>query len=963
MARSITSTDANGATFETVGSTGGFSAGDLIYYGTTGYGKIPASAVPSTATSTLTKAYPALPTNGTSNGYFQPTNFAGLGLSRSVALLSNGNAVAVYGNPIDGYPYFVIYNPTTRAIVAGPTVISTTFITSAATSTDGRNIGVLLLSSGNFVVFWANSAGGTANRVNYAQYTNAGALVGAVTQDTTLAVNNTNTGCMRGVGLANGGFVLAFGNNTSDVSFRAYDATGVGQFAWVTLTAFSNAATTAQNPSWGLAARSDNTYLLTGQSTTASTYNYTIYNYAGTAVVAPTTFTTVLAGGTNGKTDCATLSDGTTFVIAYAGQTATSTQGWNFRFLPTGNVLSSAFFLQGNFNSSTPNATANYVRVWPLSSNRFLITGVDGNSAGAYAVFNSSGTPLLGITGSIGTASNTRSFGSYYQVTMQVLGVIESGGNAEVYLIPIVGVNSSSSNFLRISLTTYDMVSTTTTSGALSIPVALTQSSGYSATNSTPSKASFALSNGVYPYAPKLSSGAAATAAGVYATPSRVLNNINSFDMCVLSNGNVCVVTSSGGAVSAYIYNPITLALISSSNINSITGSSNQTADQGTSYIRVTPLSGGSFCVANGTTATNLRLTAFTSAFAQQGSTVNITTFTQSFGTQPRNFALCTISGDRVVVVYNTSVSTLNYAVYSNTLAAVVAGTTAATDSTEVRNNAVCATPNGFMVSTSRSTANAYNFYTFFEYSTNLFTQPSFATATPFAASFDPYTFTVGNNNGVVYVAGLNSSTNASVYSMTGVSTSQVASGTSTAIAATSIACGITASGTPYLIYQDTGTYTTGVHSPNMTAVASLTGWTAPTSRSGSQQIRSIPLYGNMVLVGWLTDASNGLTFGTMQVNGSPDSAVFTTADTTLGVPVYPLATTTVSPAVTNTTFAGVAVTDCAAGGTGVIQTTGTTNLNSAYPTTTAQTFDYTGQAAPGVKGTISGRSISMRKS
>ena len=174
---------------------------------------------------------------------------------------------------------------------------------------------------------------------------------------------------------------------------------------------------------------------------------------------------------------------------------------------------------------------------------------------------------------------------------------------------------------------------------------------------------------------------------------------------------------------------------------------------------------------------------------------------------------------------------------------------------------------------------------------------------------------------------------------------------------------GITAAGTPYMIWQDTTNKTTGVQSPNMTAVASLTGWTAPTSRSANPQIRSVPLYGNMVLVAYLVDSSNALVFGTLQINGSPDSAIFTTADATAGVPVYPLATTTTTGVITNTTFAGVAVTDCAAGGTGVIQTTGTTNLNSTYPTTTAQTFDYTGQAAPGVKGTISGRSISMRKS
>lgn len=964
MARSITSTDANGATFETVGSTTGFSAGDLVYFGSTGYGKI-TSAVPSTATSSPTKTYPSLPTTGTSGGYFQATNFAGLGYDKAVALLSNGNAVAAYGNPIDGYPYFVIYNPTTRAIVVGPTVISTTFTTSGTNNVGGVNIGVTAFSGGNFVVYWGNNAGGTASRVNYATYTNAGAAVVAVTQDASLAVNNTNGGHMRGITLANGGFVLAFGNG-NNVYIRAYDAAGVAQFAWVTLTTFASNATTNYNPSWGLTARSDNTYLLTGESTTAGTYNYTIYNYAGTAVVSPTTFL-VTGGTTNGKTDCATLSDGTTFVIAYGGQTATSTVGWNFRFLPTGNVLSSPFFLQGNFNSPDGNPSSSNVRVWPLSSNRFLITGVDSYGIGTYAVFNSSGTPLLGTSGTTGTASVTRSFGSYYAMNSIVLGVIESGGYAELYAGTQVSSNSSAFNYFRIDLTTYNMVSASTTSGSLSIPVTSTPTTAYTGTNSTPSKASFALTNGVFPYASRLDTARSGVATGVYPTPVSVINQVASYDMCVLSNGNICVVTNtvSSGSTTVYIYNPVTLALISSSNLTAVAGTSNTKTTTETPNVRVTPLSGGSFCVAVATTSTNLRLTAWTSAFAQQGSTVNISTFSLGYGTQPKNFALATISGDRVVVIYQTLTNSLSYDIYSSTLALVAGPTVVATDSTQVQCNAVCATPNGFMVGTARSTAANYSFYTYFEYSANVFTQPSFATGSAFSGSgFDATsTFFVSNNNGQVYITYRASSTQVMTYVLYANTAQLPINVTVSNVNSSMVNSGITASGIPFQIYQEFTLKTTGVTSPNTTGVTSLTGWVAPTTRVATPQLRSVPLYGNIVLVGYLVDTNNALAFGTLQINGNPDSAVFTTADATNGVPIYPLATTTTTGVITNTTFAGVAVTDCAAGGTGVIQTTGTTNLNSTYPTTTAQTFDYTGQAAPGVKGTISGRSISMRKS
>jgi len=57
----------------------------------------------------------------------------------------------------------------------------------------------------------------------------------------------------------------------------------------------------------------------------------------------------------------------------------------------------------------------------------------------------------------------------------------------------------------------------------------------------------------------------------------------------------------------------------------------------------------------------------------------------------------------------------------------------------------------------------------------------------------------------------------------------------------------------------------------------------------------------------------------------------------------------------------GVAVTTATAGGTGVVQTNGTTQLNSQYPAaTTAQAFDSTGTVIQGTKGTIVGRNITM---
>ncbi len=959
MARSITSSDANGATFETVGSTGGFSAGDLVYYGSTGYNKITAAA-PSTITSSPTKAYPSLPVTGDATAYFQPTNFTGLGFSRAVALLSNGNAVAVYANPVDGYPNFVIYNPSTRAIVVGPTIISTTY-TMGANSTAGVNIGVSAFSGGNFLVYWGSNAGGVSDRTNYATFTNAGAAVVAVTQDISLAVSNPQNGRMLGVTLPNGGFVLAFGQG-NNINFRAYDSAGVGQFPWITLTNFCTSAATFTTPLWGMTARSDNTYLITGCNTTATGYNYGIFTYAGATVVNTTIGSIVSAGAI----DCATLSDGTTFVIAYCGETSPSIQGWTFRFLPTGNVLGSANIVQGNFPSSAGLSDSNRLRVWALDSGRFLLTGAtDTVSSGCYALFNSSGTPLLGTSGTIGTASLVRGFGGYFHNSAVMLGVIVYGGVAEVYGVSSLAVNNSQTVFCRINLTSYNLVSSTTVNGAVTVAGSVVPATTYTTSNSTPSKASYNLSNGVYPYAPK--SGNSVTAAGVYPTPVQILDSVASFDMCTLSNGNVCLITNSSTTsyTQAYIYNPVTLALISSS-VLSAAGNSSQNGNTGITVtnVRVTPLSGGSFCVAIGTSSTNLRLTAYTSAFVQQGSSVNISTVSQNFISGGNNFAICTISGDRVVVVYSTTALLSFYAVYSNTLTTVVSATsTGVTDASNVRSLAVAPIPKGFMFACGRNSVNDTRFANFIEYSTNTFTQPTYAVGS--AGSFNNiYTFLATNGNGSCYL--MNYTSNVSTVRIP-LATSATALTTvnSSVLTLASSAVGVTATGNVVAIGQNnTFPYNTNV-GPCATGLTqvTLTGWTGPATRAECQQLRVIPLYGNLVLVGYLVDNNDGMCFGTLQVNGAPDSAVFSTADVSNGVPIYPTVTTSTTPAIANTTFAGVAVTDCVAGGTGVIQTTGTTNLNSNYPTTTAQTFDYTGQAAPGIKGTISGRSISMRKS
>jgi hypothetical protein len=117
------------------------------------------------------------------------------------------------------------------------------------------------------------------------------------------------------------------------------------------------------------------------------------------------------------------------------------------------------------------------------------------------------------------------------------------------------------------------------------------------------------------------------------------------------------------------------------------------------------------------------------------------------------------------------------------------------------------------------------------------------------------------------------------------------------------------------------------------------------------------PSYGYNAVIAWI-NSSNVAQYAI--VNAYPFSATQdVTAGVTGSVPTTPLNISQSS----GYYLAGVAVSDCPAGGTGQIQTNGVANLNSQYSTTTAfQGFDFQNPVTVGVKGTAVGRTVTMIK-
>jgi hypothetical protein len=110
----------------------------------------------------------------------------------------------------------------------------------------------------------------------------------------------------------------------------------------------------------------------------------------------------------------------------------------------------------------------------------------------------------------------------------------------------------------------------------------------------------------------------------------------------------------------------------------------------------------------------------------------------------------------------------------------------------------------------------------------------------------------------------------------------------------------------------------------------------------------------NQIVIAYL-DNSNYACFMIFDTIGSSTYSNTLVSGTSTSLPAY-------YPSQSNGyILKGVATTAATAGGTGIVQTNGSTQLNSQYPSgTTAQAFDSTGTVIQGTKGTIVGRNVTM---
>jgi hypothetical protein len=124
------------------------------------------------------------------------------------------------------------------------------------------------------------------------------------------------------------------------------------------------------------------------------------------------------------------------------------------------------------------------------------------------------------------------------------------------------------------------------------------------------------------------------------------------------------------------------------------------------------------------------------------------------------------------------------------------------------------------------------------------------------------------------------------------------------------------------------------------------------TAGSVGAQSQIVNLYDNIYAFSYITSAQT-IFVGFLNTVATSYSATITAGVTPSNTALVP------SPA-NGYYLAGVSASECAAGGTGVLQVNGAATLNSQYPAgTTSQAFDFNTPALDvGIRGTIAGRNV-----
>jgi hypothetical protein len=953
MSRSVTSSSTN--QFRTVTSSVGFSAGDYVYLNTNGYGRVPDGTLTS---ATFVNNYAAPAYKPTTSGAVSALSFeapyGGTNFGKNAAKLTSGNIVVIYFKPSTGTSttaplFFKIVD------AAGATVVAETQINTTNLGGNGFSATVTATGTGGFAVAWSSSTGNVCVRA----YDSAGA---ATSSEVSIAAFSTSYRAFFMGGRSDGSFIIAYVNSSTQPSYSVYSSTGTSLYTgtWGTTTLNSSIK-------WGaVTVRSDDSFQLFSASSSDFAY--------------------ALLSSTNASLGTGSLAGGTTVTSVDA-------------VVGTGNVIHAL-----GLNSSGGIRKVDITGTTPGSSTVLTSYVTFGNVSATFAVTrieSSGGFSVVGVRQS----NDPRATGAYYGFASLICDVYDSSWNrlnssypiwispflsssaisgtsmmtvnskVRIYrtISPVELVSSLTINYPNVNGVAYVSVNPTlyavegaqtettnvgtTTS---SFPVNL-----YSRAGSTPIAASFLASASTVTSINSVpgSLGAGDVPFLAQTVVDSTATNTISMDIKNLSNGNFAILyMTSGGNLFLRTYTPVGVL------VNSITVSTSAYPQSGSATL--VPLSNGKLVVVYSPSNGNITWVIYDTNFA--------TTATGSIATGS-NFGSGRVP--MACAVGNYSYWAIAFPllpgpypclrVFDDTGASVYTADNFYTANTFNTSFSMSSNTAGEIFVTFQPGSGNYRYATFRRGSAlNSYTMiegdtgaggggSSVAWETGWRLSLGvsntPMTFVINGAQQVSVMQSMSAFTPAVQNFFTTSSGSNYKSGSET----WSKALSFTGLGRMLLYSTYAGSATvsqTNVLDTNGVATASVTWQWALTgvSVSGTTACPGIiALPGNRYAI--CNVNASGLPTYAIYIGSGYDYPLQITAGATSSSAALPLSLAN------NYSLVGVAVTDCAAGGQGVVQTKGNAVLGSSYSTSISQPFQFQNYITEGRDGIVNGRNVFLQ--
>lgn len=954
MGRSVTGSSSGNA-FLTTASPIGFTTGDFVYQTNQGIGRVSDTAV-STASFSISSPVATSPILSQPNAGFLKyiEYYGGMNTANAVAQLTNGNIAVAYGKRASGastnaYIYFKVLDASDNTVVA-----ETTVSTTANYLNNGGAIGCLALPNGKFAVIWNGFQASSSTRyLSYAIYNADGTVSTAATQLTTYVGAPDNQ--LAFAARSDSSFVVSFYNSAGAVVYYVISAAGALVYSGST---GSGSMGTGFNSQLNVTVRSDDSFVLFFCGNGTSAVYYYVYSSTNSLIVG-TSFTAGGGSAVNSAKSFLLPSGSVAFVYSSSNNTA------YFRTFSTGNVLGSENTLFSyavnnfvGFSANIINGSGDFMVVWSYDPDTISATGTTRLGKAFYRVFNSSGTALT-------SATEIRAINNHNQgATIQILPV---GSSIRLYKSSATGPATTTSYYwprgiyyAKINSTSYALepFSSVTQVGGVSTASV----NGYARSGSSISSASFFAAT---TQTLSTSVGPSTSTTSTQLLPQTVIENQIALaaSCCALQNGDIAVAYK----LQTFPY-AVKLAIYNSAGVQQTLIT---VASAGAGYygqVQVIQLTNGKIVVVYNSTSTNVAGSIYSSSYSF------LTTITSNtvYGSGEEDWTVSPLGQNSLFILgYKEGSQYMRYSVFNDSGTRIVfAGTTS--DSTSVFNTvAVCGLRSGdFVIWGPNASSGVLRYYLFGRTADNSYAECVVANVTgggtsPYYyfnnVSVTPDDFVVvfggGTSSDVVsklIAAGLSTTNNNGVASSTSYYNSS--SGATPALGTTGNGDPLVASNNPStaqplrygLLPVPSGLKNSAVNTNSSTAFTNL----SSLAYQGSINPISISPYNGDAFVATYLDQNQYPVIGIYYANSSTFSTTIT-AGVTVSSPV------TLSYK-TGYSLVGIAITNCSAGGAGIVQTNGTAVVSNTYPSVTAQGFDFRNPITAGVKGTISGRIVTM---